>query len=393
MKNDIAVLLGILLLLGTTPSPAEIRLHDSFDGDLSAWEITGEHAISIIQSGDSRYGNVLKMVPDGVVYALIKNSDQWGPVRIEGEVLFPDDASAYLGVLYNQTRIGDRTDFGEIYVKGNGSYLRMNPWRDGNVSRLLYEEYRTPLQGDDAVRPGDWQRFKIEVDGTMSHFYFGDMSVPKVTFDLYEGDSGKVGLKPRVVGEPVWVDNVRVTSVDSLSYKGPQLPGISYDRDEMVTEWEAIGPLQSPVPEIEWTSRLGESEVVAGETTHTWTPFETDARGAVVTGRISEYVGARPVAYFRTTIESERDQDFLLHFSTADELALWINNRFDGFVYRDGYMSLPENDWNVWHDFWKNPAHEGTRITVPLKRGSNQIVIRVRNGQFASGGFFLHLED
>jgi len=82
-----------------------------------------------------------------------------------------------------------------------------------------------------------------------------------------------------------------------------------------------------------------------------------------------------------------------MHFSTVDELAIWVNNRSDGFTYRDGYISLPENDWNAWYDFWENPAHVGDRQSIRLNRGSNQIVIRVRNGQFASGGFFLRVED
>ena len=122
-------------------------------------------------------------------------------------------------------------------------------------------------------------------------------------------------------------------------------------------------------------------------------PFETDARGGVITGRITEYEGDRPVAYFRTTIESNTDREVTLHVTTVDELAFWVNNRFEGFQYRDGYISLPENDWNAWFDFWKNPDHAGDRSTFNLKKGLNEILVRVRNGQFASGGFFMRIED
>ena len=385
--------LSCLALTWPDLASAQVRFTDEFSGDLSGWELVGAHAIAIVESGDPDHGRVLEMRADGIVYALIRNSDEWGPVRIEGDVLFPGEANAYLGVLYNHSRSGHRSDFGEIYLKGNGSYLRMNPWRDGNVSRLLYEEYRTPIAGQDAVQPGEWQRFKVEIQGSMCHFYFSDMSAPKVTFDLYEGTSGHVGLKPRVVGDPVWVDNIRVTSIDRLNYDGPGVPQFAYEPDAVVTDWEVIGPLHKPDTTIEWTSRLGEGEVVTGDTIYTWQPFETDARGAVITGRVTEYAGERPVAYFRTTIESDRDREVVLHFTTADEIATWVNNRFDGFVYRDGYISLPENDWNVWYDFWKNPAHVGSRGSTQLNRGANQIVIRVRNGQFASGGFFLRVED
>ena len=50
------------------------------------------------------------------------------------------------------------------------------------------------------------------------------------------------------------------------------------------------------------------------------------------------------------------------------------------------------NDWNAWYDFWKNPEHEGRKVGIELRAGANHIVLRVRNGEFASGGFFARLE-
>ena len=99
----------------------------------------------------------------------------------------------------------------------------------------------------------------------------------------------------------------------------------------------------------------------------------------------------RPVAYFRTTVHSKTQREAVLHISTTDELALFVNDRFRGFVYRDGYIS-GDNDWNAWYDFWKNPKHEGRKVGIALRQGANRIVLRVRNGEFASGGFFARLE-
>ena len=99
----------------------------------------------------------------------------------------------------------------------------------------------------------------------------------------------------------------------------------------------------------------------------------------------------RGVAYFRTTIRSADDREVTLHVSTTDEMALWINEDFHGFVYRDGYIS-GDNDWNAWWDFGSNPDHAGRRVPIMLRSGDNRIVIRVRNGQFASGGLFAAIE-
>lgn len=82
----------------------------------------------------------------------------------------------------------------------------------------------------------------------------------------------------------------------------------------------------------------------------------------------------------------------MLHLSSTEELALWVNGRFLGFVYRDGYVS-GDNDWNAWYDFATNPQHAGRRITIDLLVGDNEILVRSRARQFAAGGFFAELEE
>lgn len=382
---------GLLIALLSCPASGEqTRFVDTFDGGLSGWQLVGAQAISIADSGDPEHGDVLVLEPDGTVLALVDGSDTWGPVRVELDVLFPDDLDNYLGLIYNYMRTDTRSDFGSLYIKGNGSYIRANPWRDGNVSRLLYEEYKTRIEGDDAIRIGHWQRVKTEIMGSMCHLYVGDMTTPKVTFGLYEGTSGMVGFNPRVAGWPVWIDNVRVTSIDALSYEGPDIPEPAYEPERLITKWEAIGPLAQPEVEIERESNADAATIGVRGDTLAWRPFDVDARGAVVTGRVTEYDGSRPVAYFRTVVRSESGGEAQLHISTTDELALWINGRFDGFIYRNGYVFGGE-DWNAWWDFWKNPDHSVDELPVTLEPGANALVFRVRNGQFASGGFFARL--
>ena len=373
----------LTLVLWAVPATvfAQVRFADDFSGDLSGWEIVGsQKAIAIRDSGDTEHGNVLVLEPDGAALALVRDSDHWGPVRVEADVLFPDDKHNYLGLIYNYVRTNARTDFGSLYLKGNGSYIRANPWRDGNVSRLLYEEYKTPLSGEHAIGINQWHRIRMEVAGRMCHLYVDDLSIPKVTFGLYEHSQGLVGFNPRVAGWPVWIDNVKVTSIEALSYGGPPIPEIDYEPSALITDWEVIGPVAKPLPEIE-----------SGDGTGPWRSFDVDPRGAVVTGRVTEYEGSRPIAYFRTNIRADVAKTVDLHLSTTDEFALWLNGRFHGFVYRNGYM-FGRLDWNAWHDFWKNPKHEGSRVALSLRPGNNYIVIRVRNGQFASGGFFARLE-
>ncbi len=366
---------------------------EDFEHDLSRWQLFEEQAFQLVDAGDETHGKVLELSPAGLAYALIKGSDQWGAVRIEGEFRFPTERSAYLGLVYNFGATAERTDFGSIYLKGDGSYLRVNPWRDGNASRLLYEEYRTNITGDDAVKTGQWHKFRVEVKGPVVHFYVGDVDTPKLIFPHYEREGGLIGFKPRIAGTPVWLDNIRAQSISDFSYDGPPIPAPPSYKDKMVAEWEAIGPLAGASTAIERSTHA--KKIVADEKYGQlqWRPFETDGRGAVITGRLTHYLGEESIGYFRTLIHADEDKDVILHFSTVDELSLFVNGKFHSFVYRQGYVSGPGYPWNAWYDFTENPEHAGDRTRIALKKGTNQIMVRVRNGQFASGGFFAAVED
>jgi hypothetical protein len=388
LKGLIAIL---MVYLDSNILTAQIRFADDFENNLTQWELVGEQAIAIQESGDADHGQVLVLEPDGHVFALVKESDQWGAIRVEGEILFPQNEHNYFGLIYNYISTHSRVDFGSLYIKGNGSYIRANPHRDGNVSRLLYEEYKIKLRGHQKIQINRWHSFKAEIMGSACHFYVDDMSVPKLTFSLYEGSSGLVGFKPRVAGGTVWLDNVRITSIEELSYVGPDIPNVDYDPDSLITDWEVVGPFKKPISEIEGTHKPV-PEILIGQKNITWKPFQTDLRGAIITGRITEYIGERTVAYFRTIIPASEEKEVTLHVTTIDELALWVNGKFHGYIYRDGYVSTDQNDWNAWYDFWKNPEHAGRSIPIELMRGENQILLRTRNGQYASGGFFARLE-
>jgi len=389
MKSTMNII--TIMLLSQLLCYGQILFEENFEGDLSAWHINDSGSVKIFESKDFNYKNVLELTPNGKVLALIKKSDQFGPMKIEGEMLFPKDENNYLGLIYNYNKQENREDFGLLYIKGNGSYIRANPWRDGNVSRLLYEEYKTNLVKDQVIKIGNWHKFKLEVVNEVSHLYINNMDTPKITFELFELKSGYVGFQPRVTGGKVWIDNIKVTSIKELGYKGKAIPDIEYKPDSLLTEWEVFGPLNKPINVIEKTIHDYDSVIEIGGQSYTWKSFKTDKRGAIITGRITEYEGENTVAYFRTIIESEQEQMVTLHFTTTDELTLFLNGYDYGRVYRDGYVSK-ENDWNAWYDFWKNPKHSGRRVKLPFVKGKNQILIRVRNGQFASGGFFVHLE-
>jgi hypothetical protein len=372
--------------VGIEPNAQSVLFTDSFEGDLSKWIVYGPEAITIVDSGDPTHGGVLQMTPAGEgVLALMEGSEAWSGYRIEGEFLFPERVHNYLGLVYNYTDPGGRVDFGSLYLKGNGSYIRVNPRRDWNPGRTLYEELRTPLAGADSVLIGEWGRFTAEVIGTVCHFYVGDLTTPKITFELPDLDSGPAGLKPRVVGGAVWVDNVRVEDLDGFSYQGPSLPrDVDYRPDLLVTDWEVLGPLPRAVEALEFASPPYESVTLAGEGEYSWRNFQIDRRGGVLTGRVVDFHGPNTVAYFRTDLTVPEGVEARLELSSVDDLALWRNGAFQGYRYAEDL---------AWHDFGRNPDHPVTGWSLPLLPGMNHILIRVRGGRYASGGFFARLVD
>jgi hypothetical protein len=346
---------------------------DDFEHGLGGWTIAGR-GVSIVSSGDPAHGNVMLLSPNGDVHALVRGSDRWRAARIEGDVRFAEKTDSYLGVVYNYQRRGERSDFGLIYLKGDGNYLQANPHHDYNVTRTFYPEYVARLSGASAVEIGKWQHFKVEVVGGAAHFYVGDMDIPRLTFALGASGSGAVGLQPRSVGGDVWVDNVVVTPIERFAYGGVPMPAPVYTPDSLITRWEVAGPFTRTRDSIAQVPRSA-----AGP----WRSFVTDARGGIATAEVVDFHGDRTVAYFRTKIVAPTAGRATLHFSTVDDLALWVNGRFTWFI--------PRGD-AAWFDVGQTTNHVGRKIPVDLDAGENTIVVRVRGGSYAGGGFFVRLE-
>jgi hypothetical protein len=368
------------------PMRGPVLFTDSFEGDLSKWIVHGPGAVSIVDSGDPSHGGVLQLTPAGEgVLALMEGSETWRGYRIEGEFLFPERVHNYLGLVYNFTDQGGRVDFGSVYLKGNGSYIRANPRWDWNPGRALYEELRTPVSGADSVIIGEWGRFAAEVLGNVCHFYVGDLTIPKITFELPDLDSGPAGLKPRVVGGSVWVDNLRVAGLEGFTYTGPPLPrNLDYRPDLLLTEWKVLGPLSRTLEALESAAPPYEEVPMPGEGENLWRSFEVDLRGAVLTGTVVDYLGPNTVAYFRTDLTVPEGVEARLEFSSVDDMALWRDGVFQGYRYAGDL---------AWHDFGRNPEHPASGRALILHPGMNHILLRVRGGRYASGGFFARIVE
>lgn len=349
----------------------QVHFVDDFEQGLAKWIVVG--TVDVHDVG-GEHGRVMRLRPNGDVHALVRGSDQWGNVAIEGELLFPEAGDSYLGVMYHYREHAGRSDFGLIYVKyGRRVYLQPNPHRDYNVTRTLYPEFAAPLDGASAVVAGRWQRFRVEIVDGVAHFYVGDFTIPALTFPIAEPGRGLLGLQPRSVGSDVWVDNLTVRAIMRHSYTGEQRPGVGSLPPHAPTRlWDVLGPLP----------RTNDA-VVRFPDEHPWRPFLPDARGAIETARVVDYHGPNTVAYFRTSVSADVAGRATMRVSSVDDLAVWVNGEFNGFAPREDY---------AWFDVGRNAEHAGNPIPITLRRGVNTVVVRVRGGTYAAGGFFVRFE-
>lgn len=355
-----------------SPIRADVLFQDDFETGLRGWDDRSRGNATVVEFGRG-HGKVLRLTSDGDAHLLIPGSERWDGVVVEGEVQFPEPGDSYLGLIYNFRESRGRSDFGLIYLKfGRRVYLQPNPHRDYNVTRTFYPELEADLSGDAAVRPGEWQRFRMEVVAGVAHVYVGPGDIPRLTFTIAEPGPGRLGFQPRSVGDPVLLDNVVVRRLARHSWQGPPVPRVDYQPDWALV-WAAAGPFDRT-----------RDELVAGEGRHDgWRPFPADPRGAIETARLVDFHGSRTVAYFRTVVPADSAGPAVLRISSVDDFALWVNGRFEGFYFRQN---------RAWHDHDRNPSHAGVAIRIPLRPGPNRIAIRVRGGSYAAGGFFARLD-
>lgn len=377
--STIALSFGMLLVacvsgpITAETTTAETIAVDDFSDGMSAWTAFAEDYARLVQEPGTR-NTVLELTPQprAFSYVLLNGSQQFRNIRMEGRFQFPTEGDGYLGFIYNYQKTDDRVDFGCIYVKSNGSYLRMSPHYDGNPSWRLHEQDKVRLEGERRIEVGRWYRFRLDVTGHRAQLYIDDMELPLATFDRFDQSYGALGLEARPGGgEPVWVDDVRVSRLDAA----PPAPAPAAAPDRGLNDWQVLGPLLPPETDLAAYPELPETG---------WQPFAPDRRGALITGALTQFSsGDRDTLYLRVFFDAgETPQPGWLAFSSANRLDVWLNGFYRGSVAPDRY---------IWSDFLSAAEHPGAQLPMLPSAGRNEVLVRVHGRRFAGGGFFAGL--
>lgn len=344
---------------------------DDFEQGMADWYVDQQGQVEIVtEPGTSN--QVLQLTPKKreFVSALFKGKADWENFRYSGRFLFPADGDGYLGFIYHHQQSATRTDFGCLYVKSNGSYVRASPHYDGNPSWRLYEDFKFDLSGERRIEVGTWYTFRLDLQGGLAKLYIEDMTTPVMAFGLAPNQRGAIGLEARPGGgEAVWVDDIIIRELPTVD--SPSHHQITTDQS-----WEIYGPVEPGE---------GNSQVLPEFEEEGWRPFLPDPRGALITGASTQFhSGEKDVVYLRTRVQVAEGQagPNWLGVSTANRLDVWFRGFYRGTVAEERF---------IWADFLTSKQHPGARLSLLPVVGSNELIIRVDGRRFAGGGLFVRM--
>lgn len=360
-------------------SAIEGTIQENFESGLSDWVTKSGRYVEIIKEpGEDNH--VLQLTPMNKraarTDAIYKPSSQWKNFSMTGRFLFPDEGDGYLGFIYHYREGKKRTDYGVLYVKSNGSYVRASPHYDGNPSWRLYEELRIDLSGQRKIEIGKWHPFKLNVVAGTASLFIDNMEDAVLNFNMFNNEFGAIGFEARPGrGERVWVDDLRIVPTN-LTAPSIDLNSISHHSE---LTWQVQGPFSESQNVGDAAPKLKEQD---------WRVIEPDKRGLINTGHLTQSdSGNNKILYLRTQFQIQDNHDFKpswIAFSTANNIDLWFRGYFRGTIGSERF---------VWSDFLSNPDFPGARLSLIPRKGKNDIVIKLYGDKFAAGGFFAALES
>jgi hypothetical protein len=122
------------------------------------------------------------------------------------------------------------------------------------------------------------------------------------------------------------------------------------------------------------------------DSTTQWSPLKAESRGLVNLSRVFQHKENefRRIAWLKTTIQSDKEQERTLSLGFNDEVWVFINGQI---LYVDkNYFGTPEQKGRG------RCTIENTSFKLPLKEGKNEIMIAVAN-YFYGWGIIARLDE
>jgi len=254
---------------------------------------------------------------------------------------------------------------------------------DGMSIWDLSDEY----QSGATIYQDKWNHVKLVVSGKQMKAYVNDMNMPALIIPELESwrDSGSISL----TGNVTYANFViKTNATEGLSADAGYIA--TYNDTRYLRKWLVSPPVDFDFGKdvvMQLPSMYGTiNRSSLPDSTMKWSSIKAESRGIINLSRIYGHKenDARRGAWLKTTIESDRDRDEILHLGFSDEVWIFINGQI---LYVDkNYFGTPEAKGRG------RCTIENATIQLPLRKGKNEILIALAN-YFYGWGIIARLDD
>jgi hypothetical protein len=256
---------------------------------------------------------------------------------------------------------------------------------DGMSMWDLTDEYQA---GATLKAPG-WNHVRLLISGRQMRAYVNDMSRPALIVPVLEGGTREGGIF--FSGGQVAIANVviRPGVVEDLSPVAGYTS--SYNDTRYLRNWQVSAAREFPqgndiVPPLAFMGGTRPTPDLPDSALQ-WKTIKAEERSLVNLSRIYGAVkdNGRRLAWLKTTIHSDRNQDRTLHLGFSDEVWLFVNGQI---LYIDkNHFGTPSQKFPR-----GRCAIENATVRLPLKEGKNEIMIGLAS-YFYGWGIIARLDD
>jgi hypothetical protein len=283
------------------------------------------------------------------------------------------DDGDFIGITFRRE---SQTNHENIYIRpprsGEFMAIQYAPRINGSSTWQLYREFTAPTRWP----RNQWTHVKVEIHGSQLDVFVGattkpTLSVPRLR---HASASGEVGFWARVNNRPAeWAAALSNISIRPAAASVPRIDSVP-PQPGVVTNWEVAGPFPAVA---------GPVHSMPGDLT--WTPVPCEESGLVNLNRLfsAKPQQGRFTAFLRTTLTAPAAKRLLAGIGYSDDVTVFVNGEpmysgVNGWESRaPGFASFVD------------PRFE--RIWLPLRSGTNEIVLAVTDDQLFGWGASLSM--
>jgi len=287
---------------------------------------------------------------------------------IEVDVAVTGERS-YPGIVF---RVGN-TNYERIYLRPHrvGLYpdaLQYTPVVNGIAGWQLYNGpgYTSEVQ----MEKNEWVKIRIEILNQQAQVFIGNkdkitLFIPELKHGISNGLIGLLGPNDGTA----YFSNFKYAITDKLDLTKQMIPK---KEEGIIKEWEISEVFPLSDVDFELLPKAEDNVI------NSWTRIQLNHSGLV---DIAEHISIVPripsAVYAKTSIYSEADQDYFLHFGYSDYISVFLNGKLL-FNANSAYQS-------------RDPSFLGIigyydELILPLKKGENELVLLVGES-FGGWGF------